>query len=154
MFNGFLFLLINHSHKNTTGCVTLKNTSCDFLIFLNLKNTWQVLLLLIRTAEVQTCWRESNSYPCKYQILISVPLLLERIFNTCSSVINIFLSQQFTQSLKIGYWKTKVSHFVSKYVHEDNIPALRGKLNHQYENDWLIQECYMWKTGIEAHHSY
>jgi hypothetical protein len=57
MFNGFLFLLINHLHKNTTGCVTLKNTSCDFLIFLDLKNTWQVLLLLIRTAEVQTIWR-------------------------------------------------------------------------------------------------
>lgn len=102
--------------------------------------------------EVQTCWRESNSHPCKYQILISVPLLLEQIFNTCSTVINYFLSQQFTQSLKSGYWKTKVFQFVSKYVHEDNIGALRGKLNHQDENDWLIQEFYMWKNGTEAHH--
>ena len=42
--------------------------------------------------------------------------------------------------------------FVSKYVHEDNIGALRGKLNHQDENDWLIQEFYMWKNGTEAHH--
>jgi hypothetical protein len=45
-----------------------------------------------------------------------------------------------------------MSRFVSKYVHEDNIHALRGKLNHQYENDWLIQEFYMWKNGTEADH--
>jgi E3 ubiquitin-protein ligase DOA10 len=83
---------------------------------------------------------KGRKLPSLYQILISVPLLPEQIFNTCSSVINIFLSQQFTQSLKSGYWETKVSQFVSKYVHEDNIGALRGKLKHQYENDWLIQE--------------
>jgi len=90
--------------------------------------------------------------PSLCQILISVPLPFEQIFNTCSSVINIFLSQQFTQSLKSGYWKKKVSQFVSKYVHEDNIGALRGKLNHQYENGRLIQQFYMWKNGTEAHH--
>ena len=45
-----------------------------------------------------------------------------------------------------------MSQFVSKYVHEDNKGALRGKLHHQYENDWLIQEFYMWKNGTEAHH--
>ena len=45
-----------------------------------------------------------------------------------------------------------MSHFVSKYVHEENIGALKGKLNHHYEIDWLTQEFYTWKNGTEAHY--